>query len=92
MADLIYGSEENYNYLKDKPIRNYLKYPSFRQQEKATLPEWVTDNFIECPERNILICPAGRELQFIENKDKRTAQVMNSMSMCIEVNPVIDVL
>ena len=72
MADSVYGSEENYNYLKDKPIGNYLKYPSFRQQEKGTLPEWATDNFIECPEKNIVICPAGRELEFIENKDKKT--------------------
>ena len=74
MADSIYGSEENYHYLEDKPIGNYLKYPSFRQQEKGAF----TDHFIECPEKNIVTCPAGRELEFnrelefLENKDRKT--------------------
>jgi len=72
MADAIYGSEENYTYLKDKPVGNYLKYPSFRQQEKGKLPAWANDNFIECPEKGVFICPIGRELKFIEERKRRS--------------------
>lgn len=65
-ADSGYGSEENYEYLKDHNIQNYIKYNMFHQEQKARFQNnpFRKENMQYDPGHDAYICPAGRRLIF----------------------------
>ena len=65
MADSIFGTEENYELLENKNINNYLKFPSFHNEQKSSYQNdpFIKDNFqydaltdtYTCPNNQLLI-------------------------------------
>jgi hypothetical protein len=71
IADAGYGSEENYAFLKDYQLQNYVKYASFhRQQHKYRKPEliqrqqFLSENFPYDPKTDRFTCPAGQTMTY----------------------------
>jgi transposase len=71
VADAGYGSEENYAYLEDNHLENYVKYASFhRQQQKHRKPEliqrkrFLSENFPYNPQTDQFTCPANQPLTY----------------------------
>lgn len=71
VADAGYGSEENYTYLEDNHLENYVKYASFhRQQQKHRKPELIqakrfrSENFPYDADADEFICPADQHLTY----------------------------
>jgi len=66
IADSAYGSEENYAYLEQEQVGNYLKYNSFGKEQR---PRYKPNPFAAAqmkydPEKDELICPAGKRLTY----------------------------
>ena len=71
VADAGYGSEENYAYLEQHGLGNYLKYNTFyqdthhfRKPELIRKRQFRAENFEYDPERDEFICPARERLTF----------------------------
>ncbi len=71
VADAAYGSEENYVYLAQQGVGNYLKYNTFyqdthRYRDPAVLRahQFRAENFAYDPENDTFSCPAGQRLHF----------------------------
>jgi len=66
VADSAYGSLENYLYLDEHHIGNYLKYLSFHREQGITplAKRFTHDDFIYNKETNSYRCPAGEELNY----------------------------
>jgi Transposase DDE domain len=64
IADSAYGSEENYAYLEQEQVGNYLKYNSFGKEQRARYKPnpFAADQMAYDPEKDELICPAGKRL------------------------------
>lgn len=64
MADSIFGTEENYELLELKNINNYLKFPSFHQENKASHQNnlFNKDNFSYDVLTDTYTCPNNRLL------------------------------
>jgi transposase len=72
IADAAYGSEENYAYLAEHHVGNYLKYNTFYQdtrQHRITKKEakrrFRAEQFPYDAEKDVFICPANRRLHYI---------------------------
>ena len=70
-ADAGYGSEENYVYLEEHKLGNYVKYNTFyREQQKHRKPELIrkaifrSENFPYDEEKDEFICPANQRLTY----------------------------
>lgn len=46
MADSIFGTEENYELIEDKNIENYLKFPSFHNEQKKVIRTILSSKII----------------------------------------------
>ena len=68
--DAGYGSEENYNYLESKGINAYVKYPLWYQEVSGELAKkkFRKENWLYNEEIDSFLCPAGKVLNFIEEK------------------------
>jgi transposase len=71
ITDAGYGSEENYAYLAEQAIGNFVKYNTFyREQVKHRKPELIrresfrSENFPYDSARDEFVCPAGERLIF----------------------------
>jgi len=71
VADAGYGSEENYAYLEQHRLGNYLKYNTFyqdthhyRKPELLRKRQFRAENFPYDPDQDEFICPAKQRLQF----------------------------
>jgi transposase len=66
IADSAYGSEENYAYLEQEQVGNYLKYNSFGKEQRPRYKpnSFAADQLKYDPETNELICPAGKRLTY----------------------------
>jgi transposase len=71
ITDAGYGSEENYAYLEQHSVGNYLKYNTFYQDthhfRKAELlrkRQFRAENFPYDPDQDEFICPANQRLSF----------------------------
>ncbi len=67
-ADAGYGSEENYQYLADNNIKNYVKYNYFdkRQSSKADKKyPFKPESLYYNSENDYYICPMGQKMQLI---------------------------
>jgi transposase len=70
IADAGYGSEENYQYLKDKGIDAYIKYNTF---EKEKTQKWQQDlsrieNLYYNPEQDCYYCPMGQKMNLVDSE------------------------
>lgn len=74
-ADAGYGSEENYQYLADNNIKNYVKYNYFdkRQSSKADKKyPFKPESLYYNSENDYYICPMGQKMQLIGTHQIKT--------------------
>jgi transposase len=78
-ADAAYGSEENYAYLEQREVGNYLKYNSFyRETHPPRKPELIqkasfrVENLPYNPDKDEFTCPANHPLTYRETRPYRT--------------------
>jgi len=73
-SDSGYGNEENYEYLEDKQIENYLKYNTFHYETTNAYigNQYHKDHFPYNEEKDSYRCPEGRELKFKEERKTKT--------------------
>jgi Transposase DDE domain len=71
ITDAGYGSEENYAYLEQHALGNYLKYNTFyqdthhfRKPELVRKRQFLAENFPYDRDKDEFICPAHQRLQF----------------------------
>ena len=72
IGDSGFGSEENYAYLEEQGIENYLKYNTFHQEEKRKKRKFDRDQFAYDPKEDVYTCPNGRHLRFKEKRRRKT--------------------
>ena len=80
VADAAYGSEENYAYLEEHQLGNYLKYSTFYQDtHRYRNPEIIrkhqfrSDHFDYAPQSDEFICPNKQRLSFLYTGKYKTA-------------------
>lgn len=75
VADAGYGSEENYEYIEENKLGNYVKYNMFHPEQKRRFKKkFRYENFTRDTENDVFICPAQQRLTFryqYEEKSKR---------------------
>jgi transposase len=66
IADSGYGSEENYAYLHQEQVGNYVKYNTFGKEQRPRYKPnpFAADQLEYDPEKDELICPAGKRLTY----------------------------
>lgn len=66
VADSGYGSEENYAYIEEKNLGNYVKYNMFHKEQKKKFKEDISkyQNWSYDEENDEFICAAGRRLKY----------------------------
>jgi transposase len=74
-ADAGYGSEENYEYLEEKNIENYVKYNYFHKEQSK---KWKNDpfkpqNLFYNPEQDKMYCPIGQPMDRIGERKSKTS-------------------
>lgn len=79
IGDAAYGSEENYHWLEQHQMGNYLKYNRFHQEQhpprKPELKEkqrFLSANFPYDKDKDEFTCPAGHPLTYRETRPYRT--------------------
>jgi hypothetical protein len=79
ISDAAYGSEENYHWLEQHQMGNYLKYNRFHQEQhpprKPELKEkqrFVSANFPYDKNKDEFTCPAGHPMTYRETRPYRT--------------------
>ncbi len=74
-ADAGYGSEENYQYLKDNDIENYVKYNYF-DKDQSSKPDkeypFRPDALYYNSQHDHYICPMGQQMQNIGNVQRKS--------------------
>ena len=73
MGDSVFGTEENYEYLEEKGIDSFLKYPSFHSEQKKKVRNnpFLSRNFFHNKVEDFLVCPMGQRLH-AKTKTKQT--------------------
>lgn len=66
VGDSIFGTEENYEYLRKHKIRNFLKYPEFHKELREEVKPFSKADFEYDKEDDCFICPADNELNLVE--------------------------
>ena len=86
MADSAYGSEENYAYLAQEQVGNYLKYNTFGQEQRARYkPNAFAANQMKYdPEKDELICPAGKRLRYQYTSHPKTENGYRTERRCYQ--------
>jgi transposase len=74
IADSGYGSEENYEYLLDKGLGNYVKFNNFHleQTRKFKQDAFRVENLAYDAETDEFICPAGKRLKYLKTQKMTT--------------------
>jgi transposase len=74
IGDAAFGTEENYSFLDQHTIGNYLKYNTFHsdQTNKHQQDKFSKDKFVYTPESDTYQCPGSRSLRFKEEKETKT--------------------
>ena len=73
-ADSGYGNQENYEFLKENHIKNYIKYSYFHKEETKKFREnkyhWQNMPYDEINDK--FTCPEGNLLEYKETKEEKT--------------------
>lgn len=66
IADAAYGSEENYAYLEQACVGSYVKYNTFRQEQKTRckVDRFEASQFAYDEQQDVFTCPAGKRLRY----------------------------
>jgi transposase len=74
IADAGYGSEENYGYVKDNKIGNYIKYNNFDYEKTNEYKKkiFLSDHFEYNKKQDEYICPSGQILDFNGLKETKS--------------------
>lgn len=74
VGDASYGSEENYMYLQQEKIENYLKYNTFHKEQtlKYQQDRFRAEHFPYDPEKNEFRCPADQAMIYLNAKEYTT--------------------
>jgi hypothetical protein len=85
VADAAYGSEENYDYLKQHGVGNYLKYNTFyqdthryRNAEILHKHQFRSDHFEYDEQNDQFLCPAKRRLSYLYTSQSKTQNGFSS--------------
>ena len=74
-ADSGYGSQENYEYLKKKKIKNFVKYTFFHKEQKKSFKaqkyNWQNMPYDEVNDE--FTCPEGNKLKYLETKVEKSS-------------------
>jgi transposase len=92
IADSAYGSEENYAYLEQEQVGNYLKYNSFGKEQRARYKPnpFAADQLEYDPEKDELICPAGKRLTYRYTFHVKTDNGFRGERRCYEAEDCTD--
>lgn len=71
IADSGYSSYENYEYLKKEDKTAYIPDEYFHKKEEVKENKYHKDNFIYDKEKDIYICPEGKELHLYKTRDDK---------------------
>jgi len=74
VGDAGYGSEENYEFLAEHKIENYLKYNWFHKEQKKKFQKDISrqENLYYNQEQDYYICPMGQKMQRIQTETRIT--------------------
>jgi transposase len=74
VADSGYGSEQNYDYMESKGIKNYVKFSYFHKEQTKSFKNnpFHVDNLYYNPDGDFVVCPMGQKMQFIGTSQKVT--------------------
>ena len=74
VTDAGYGSEENYNYLENETLGNYVKFNNFRIEDtkKFKKDKYRVENLPYNAEKDEYLCPEGKSLKFSHVKNSQT--------------------
>jgi len=61
-ADAGYGSQENYDYLEEKKVEAFVKYPRFHQDQRSKKDPFRSGYWPYDEKTDTLVCPAGKTL------------------------------
>lgn len=66
IGDAGYGSEQNYDYLEQLGMENYLKYPGFYREQKNSFQAnaFHTQNLYYNQQQDYYVCPMGQHLTY----------------------------
>ena len=80
ITDAGYGSEENYEYLEEKELGNYVKYNIFHQEQKEKFKEQIfrVENLPYDEEKDEFSCPDGKKFKYKETKTHKTDNGYNT--------------
>lgn len=86
IADAGYGSEENYEYLTEQQVGNYVKYNSFDREKtrKAKRDPVRVQNWLYDAERDEYICGFGQVLCFIGERKQTSTRGYRSVVRAYE--------
>lgn len=73
-ADSGYGNEENYEYLRNNSINNFVKFTYFHleQKKKYKLNKFLIDNLQYDKNKDVYICPNNRKLKYVFSSTRKT--------------------
>lgn len=76
IADAGYGSEENYEYLKNNGVTAYVKYNMFHKEQKRSYKKDIfkAENLFYNKEQDFFVCPMGQRMYKI-GTGKRTSEL-----------------
>ncbi|MGW8180280.1 MAG: IS1182 family transposase [bacterium] len=86
IADSGYGSEENYAYLNQEQVGNYVKYNTFGKEQRPRYKPnpFAADQMEYDPEQDELICPAGKRLTYRYSFHNKTDNGYQAERRCYE--------
>jgi transposase len=86
IADSGYGSEENYAYLEQEQVGNYVKYNTFGKEQRARYKPnpFAADQMGYDVEKDELICPAGKRLTYRYSFHSKTDNGYQAERRCYE--------
>lgn len=66
IGDAGYGYEQNYDYVEEKGMENYLKYPGFFKEQKRSFQQnaFLTANLYYNETEDYYVCPMGQRLTY----------------------------
>jgi transposase len=74
VADAGYGSEENYEFMKNNGIEAFVKYPLFHAEQKKKYKNnvFLAQNLCYNADEDYFVCPMGQHMKKIENSTRKT--------------------
>ena len=92
IADSAYGSEENYAYINQERMGNYLKYNTFGKEQRPRYKPnpFASDQLKYDPEKDELICPAGKRLAYRYTFYRETDNGYRGERRCYEAEDCSD--